>query len=34
MFVEIGEGTANASYILSVARAEFGEKTHWLLMMD
>jgi len=26
MFVEIGEGTANVSYVVSVARAEFGEK--------
>ena len=33
MFVEIGEGTANVSYILSVARAEFGEK-HTLVTND
>lgn len=33
MFVEIGEGTANVAYILSVARAEFGAN-HTLVTND
>ena len=33
VYVEIGEGTANVSYILSVARTEFGEN-HTLVTND